>query len=201
MGIIVWESLIGPDSSSARMWNKAHQGFSPQSAFDELKMSPGVTRMEPPRLVLCRRIALPVPPESLHRHFCELAESPRRLSVLLRNGINLRYPGSGQILLISSSRAAQVRWETKFAFSVDARAFPSTIQFHDVFAHDYGIEGRFNVCRQVNCCRINIPPLNTFKHWKEIDTNNIETTNGSNFSNFIYPCNYLETSISVYYIL
>jgi len=28
------------------MWNKAHQGFSPQSAFDELKMSPGVTRME-----------------------------------------------------------------------------------------------------------------------------------------------------------
>lgn len=28
------------------MWNKAHQGFSPQSAFDELKMSPRVTRMK-----------------------------------------------------------------------------------------------------------------------------------------------------------
>ena len=28
------------NSSRARMWNKAHQGFSPQSAFDELKMSP-----------------------------------------------------------------------------------------------------------------------------------------------------------------
>lgn len=28
------------------MWNKAHQGFSPQSASDELKMSPRVTRMK-----------------------------------------------------------------------------------------------------------------------------------------------------------
>ena len=31
------------------MWNKAHQGFSPQSAFDELKMSQRVTRTDLPR--------------------------------------------------------------------------------------------------------------------------------------------------------
>lgn len=47
-GVLSYEnlSLIGSNSSRAPMWNKAHQGFRPQSAFDELKMSSGVTRMD-----------------------------------------------------------------------------------------------------------------------------------------------------------
>lgn len=91
------------------MWNKAHQGFSPQSAFDELKIS-AVSNKNGDR-GLVSPLTLTLLPRSLHSKILSsrcIADSQdprsryRRLSILLRMELTFRYPEgtNGQVLSI-----------------------------------------------------------------------------------------------------